>query len=399
MATMMHAVDEKIPDAAEAAANAKFLRVFAFVFAVFLVLLGGAQLLFARIGEIGLDRVVDRELAAPTGSILFASGINQNIYWYDRTLFSRVKPEVVAIGSSRAMQMRGNFFNVPYVNMGGSVANIDDLERVARDIASAPQPHPHLAIVLFDPWWFNGRYQESNGPPPPPVETISGDMLWYAARAFYHGNWLANAFRSRNLGIFALVNNEGYARDGSFYYNGLLSGNVAPLDPHYSWTLSRIDGDHQSLEKAMRADGALLARACVALQKIRRATGHAVVIAPPFAPPIWKRLQQHDYDYIADGYSRLQACSSGLPFFDFTNPANIHGTEECEFVDGLHGGDVTYARMITQVGDRDPVVHKYLQADFIGDFTRTYQGHAGGMSLKTDPGLKETDQLRIGCRK
>ena len=66
---------------------------------------------------------------------------------------------------------------------------------------------------------------------------------------------------------------------------------------------------------------------------------------------------------------------------------------------GLHGGDVTYARMLAQIGEINPEVRRYLRSDFIADYISQYKGHAGGTVLAMHPELKEVDFLGLGCRK
>lgn len=366
-----------------------------------LLLLGLAALglhwLLIRAGEINLGRVLDRQLAAPTGQVLFLSGINQNAYHYKRELFDRVKPEVVAVGSSRAMEVRGEFFNARFLTLGGAVNNLRNLESVAAHIERAATP-PALALIYVDPWLFNARYTDNQGPVPDFPEMVSADLIWGGLKSLRHGNWIAQAFRSSNLGIFSLINNEGFARDGSQYYLGTLAGTVKPYDLQFANTMARIAGDHQNFQRNAHADPALVARVCAAVATVRRAAPHVVVIAPPFAGPVWARLSEPDYAYIQEGYGMMKACLADVPFFNFANPASIHGSTDCEFVDGLHGGDVTYARMLAQVGEADPQTRRHLRTRFLEDFTSRYRGYAGGTLQVMHPGMKEVDFLGLGCR-
>ncbi|CAN7273330.1 hypothetical protein [Brevundimonas sp. LjRoot202] len=358
----------------------------------------GLQILMTRVGEIDFKGVVDRQLAAPNGEILFLSGLNQNAYHYKIMLFDRVSPEAVAIGSSRAMEVRGEFFNTRFVTMGGAINNLQNLETIAEHVARTPTP-PQLALVYVDPWLFNARYTDNQAPVPDVPKLVSADMLFGGLKALRHGNWLGNSLRSRNLGIYALINDEGYARDGSQYYLGTQNGSVASSDVRFVRTFGRIEGDKQNFQRNTRADPALVARICAAVKKIRRRTRHVVVVAPPFATPIWARLSQPDYAYIQDGYEQLSACVGDASFFSFVDPASIRGGTDCEFVDGLHGGDVTYARMLNQIGEADPETRRYLRADFLTAFIERYKGHAGGSGLALRPGMKEVDFLGLGCRK
>lgn len=369
-------------------------------FGVALLLLGLVcallQLIFTRAGELGgPDPVIDRQLAAPNADVLYLSGINQNFYRYKLALFDRVRPEVVAIGSSRSMEVRSEFFAAPAVTLGGAINNLDNLETVAAHVASAGR-RPQLAIIFVDPWLFNARYTDNQAPVPPVARYISADMIWTGLRAMRRGNWMTKSFHSPNLGIQAILQDEGFARDGSTYYNLTGSG---VYDTRFATTFGRINGNRQNFQRNDVADPALLGRICGAINRVQRAVGHIVVVAPPFARPIWARLAQPDYAYIGRGYRALQQCIGAAPLFNFADPASISGTSDCEFVDGLHGGDVVYARMMRQIAAGDPVARALMRADYLQDYVARYAGHAGGSTLARRPGAEETDFLGIGCRK
>ncbi|WP_404712363.1 hypothetical protein [Sphingomonas sp. MMS24-J13] len=371
----------------------RFLTGFAAALISLGLVLCGLQWLFTRAGELNLSHVVARQLAAPNGTILFLSGVNQNAYRYKELMFDRQQPEGIAIGSSRAMEVRSDFFTLPFLSLGGSVNNLDNLETMAAHVAAGRRLK--LALIYVDPWLFNARYTDNQAPVPDYPRWISADTLSAGARAMVHGNWVLRVFRSPNLGLHGLVNDEGYARDGSVYYN--LTGSQ-PADRGFATTFDRINGDKQNFQRNSRADPVLVSRICSAIAKVRGAADHVVVVAPPFASPIWRRLARPDYDYIRDGYRRLSACA-GAPLFDFTDPAAIEGSNDCEFIDGLHGGDVTYARLLRQVGERDPKVRRWLRAGSIERFVGRYGGRAGGSRLQRDPGLREADFLKLGCVK
>lgn len=356
-----------------------------------------SQLLFTRAGELGdHDAIIDRQLAAPNGDVLYLSGINQNFYRYKLALFDRVHPEIVAIGSSRAMEVRSEFFAAPAVTLGGAINNIDNLETVAAHVASAPTPRPKLAIIFVDPWLFNARYTDNQAPVPPVARYISADMIWTGLRAMRRGNWIAKAFRSPNLGIQAILQDEGFARDGSTYYNLTGSG---VYDTRFATTFGRINGNRQNFQRNDVADPVLLGRICGAINGVKQSVGHVIVVAPPFAPPIWARLAQADYAYIGRGYQALQQCVGAAPFFDFADPASIAGTNDCEFVDGLHGGDVVYARMMLQIGAADPAARSLMRMDYLRDYVARFAGRAGASTLARRPANREVDFLGIGCRK
>ncbi|HSX55870.1 MAG TPA: hypothetical protein VLG14_11270, partial [Sphingomonas sp.] len=60
----------------------RFLLGFVTALVTLGLVVGAFQLFLTRAGEIGLAHVVDRQLAAPNGDVLFLSGVNQNSHRY-----------------------------------------------------------------------------------------------------------------------------------------------------------------------------------------------------------------------------------------------------------------------------------------------------------------------------
>jgi hypothetical protein len=84
--------------------------------------------------------------------------------------------------------------------------------------------------------------------------------------------------------------------------------------------------------------------------------------------------------------------------FDFHDPKSI-GTSQCEFVDGTHGGEVTYLRMLDAVA-ADPSSHLEGAIDraFVRQLIAENTGRA--MLARDDPDrAPEADFNSLGCHK
>jgi len=348
-------------------------------------------------GELSLDYVVSRQLSDPIK--LFSSGINQNAYNYKLALLSKVRPEIIVIGSSRSMQVRKEFFRKKFVNLGGAVSNVSDLEAFANDI-KAKQNHPELILLFIDPWWFNKRYPSASelhsSAEFPGV--INMDVIINAINLFSAGNWLKATWNSPNLGIHSLLTNEGFSQDGSYHYTSTITGKVKSVDANFVNTINRIDGDKQRFEKAETADAILLERTCNAIRKMKTVTHNIVLIAPPFASPVWSKMEGRGYHYISDAYKKISICSGESLFLDYSNPATI-SANDCEFVDGFHGGDTVSARMLEHASLKSTELGEVIDSHYIKDFLTRFNGHAAGLTMIRDPKVKEVDFLNLGCWK
>lgn len=355
------------------------------------------QLALMEVGELGIRSVVARQLAA-RNERLFASGLHQQAIPYKMALLQAIHPDVVAIGSSRAMQVRAGFFRTSFVNFGGTANDVANLEAVADRLAR--DHRPKLAIVFVDPWWFNDRFDERKalaGPADFPGY-VSASMIARSVAGLRRGNWFSGLSDTADLGIFSLIRGEGYSRDGSFHYRSTITGERKSLDYQFSDTFKRIAGDRQRFERSARADMALVQRACTAFGSLRRTAGHVVVIAPPVAPAVWKRMGS-GYGYIDKAFAGLRACNPDIPFFSYIDPHKLPAATDCEFIDGFHGGDTIYARLLHDVARVDRATGAAVDAGAVDTFIERFAGFAGGGTLTTYPDLKETDFLGLGCRK
>lgn len=378
-------------------------RSFFVGFASALVLLGalfgGLQLLLMKVGELCVGCVVAAQVS--DRKTLYSSGINQYFFGYKLRLMEAGQPQVIAVGSSRAMQVRGRFFTSRFVNLGGSVNNVGELEAFAGRLRESAI-EPEYAIVFVDPWWFNSSYAAgplgvANLQSPP--DMVSLPLVKAAALALTSGNWLSRFQESDNLGIHSILTGEGFAKDGSYHYTSVLSGTGHFGDAQFADTFDRIEHGNRRFERGDHADPKLLQRACAALRSIDSSVGAMLVIAPPFAMPVWSKMRAGGYGYIAEAHAGLAQCLGDIRFHDFASGDRVPGGNDCEFVDGLHGGDVTYARMLVVAAGDDSRLARHVDHAFIHDFIDTNGGHAGGLTTTLYANGTEPDFLGIGCRK
>jgi len=87
-----------------------------------------------------------------------------------------------------------------------------------------------------------------------------------------------------------------------------------------------------------------------------------------------------------------------VPVFIFHDPTEL-GSSDCEFIDGFHGGRVTYLRMLDAIVRSGKTnLARYIDLDSID---RLIAENAGRATLREDEraGEPETDFLDFGCRK
>ncbi len=94
----------------------KYLLIF-FLFACGAPLIGLLNFLFFKKSYEfeHVDTLVRLQLQAKA---LYYPALHEVTYPYKLALFQRLKPKIVAMGSSRVQQFRGHYFTAPFVNLG-----------------------------------------------------------------------------------------------------------------------------------------------------------------------------------------------------------------------------------------------------------------------------------------
>ena len=77
------------------------------------------------------------------------------------------RPQVLALGSSRIMQVKCSVVSPDYsfYNAGGAIQNVQELSLFIQKLHDSPQ----LLLVNLDQWWFNRAYIEQDQPFSPTV--------------------------------------------------------------------------------------------------------------------------------------------------------------------------------------------------------------------------------------
>lgn len=360
------------------------------------------------------DVAVERAVAAQSGEdfILFGSGLSQDFVDYKLQLYASVKPDIVTIGSSRVMQFRGGWFREKYTNMGGVAGNLAVLRSTIDAMLAIHKP---TAIIIgLDFWWFLPQWEshpETHVPPTSGSYNYSLSSLkkpweWLLEGKISLHEFLApitgvfgEGFRTDRYGIMAQQSNDGFGPDGSWYYTAEITGQKPALDYGFKDTLGNIERGtrafyHAGPEQTGPAEAHINAFAEIWC-KLKTRGIHTFVFIPPLAKKVLARMDATSYPHLYE--LRKALLSRGIDVLDLTDPA-VLGASDCEFVDGFHGGDVLYARILRQMADSWPRLLPYVNMERLDTIIRADQGHA----FSPDPRLTERpeiDFLGLGCPK
>lgn len=389
--------------------NRKFIFIYTASLLAFIALIVlPSALIMWSVYELSFVNRIIKDQARVKG--IYASSLDHNAMPYKLSLIDVRKPDIVAIGSSRAMQFREEFFkeDVVFVNAGGAASSIVDMENFTRAMLEIHRPESVILVVDF--WWFNSDRRN-------PVRPIEGTVQDFnLAKVYRFWSQVISRGLPQTVELFSLgpsqhlesglnvlgleagYSSSGYRPDGSRLYFDILFGPRESPDIRFENTLRRIN---QGVSRFEYGDNVNLNHV-LALQNLvnylRDSGVDVVVVIPPLAPSVISFLNDKSelYGYIVEFLKKCDAMGC-LNYHDVIS----FGTEDCEFIDGFHGGDVVYHRMIIDMSrklgwlaDRVDVVWSNQMVDQNKGRTYTQTGMHPQLSS-----FKEKDFLGLGCEK
>lgn len=358
-------------------------------------------LFLVRSGELNLPRVLALQLENPNRR--FGSAVRQDNYTYKVALFKELRPIVAALGSSRVMQLHPRYFRDRFVNMGGAVGSIASLESFADMLLKGDGPR--VILLGIDFWWFNSNYPEADRPWTPPKDSYSlkiADLkipiTWWKQGKVSLQDILTtiNAEgKIDNLGVMARQQGDGFDGYGYYHYQSLWTGQRKSDDIGFRDTLDRIADGKSRFEHGTEPDANLVARFVTVVQRLQHSGITVVVFMPPLAPAVFHEIQERSkqYGHLFDLQDTMRA--AGINVIDYTDSSTLSATD-CEFIDGFHGGEIVYARMLNDLDARVPELEPLLDKDMVRDALV----RGGGSSVLPETvGGREIDFLQLGCRK
>jgi hypothetical protein len=326
---------------------------------------------------------------------LYGSAIeDRDTYRYKLALYEAAQADVVAVGSSRTMQLRQQFFTAPFVTLGGGVHSLEDARRALRDLRTGRRPK--MVLLALDFWWFNRAATPAEAPardrrlpktdviPPavflPARWLLEGKLSLRAYAATLRGRPPASPFPL--YGAAALARRRGYARDGSLYDFD------QPLPPCGSGPV-----EFPSIARLARHGRTIYLPATVpdpeAIQLLDEMLAAAeqdglrvITFFPPVTASVAREIEAlgERYAYIGVARDAIRAMSG--THYDFHDPVSL-GLHDCQFLDEVHASDLGYAALIRRIAaDRTSGLAPFAALGYLDCALNAYAGQA---ALPVDP--------------
>jgi hypothetical protein len=310
---------------------------------------------------------------------------------YKYAAYRAAAPRIVAIGTSRAMQIRQHDFLVPFYNLGGLTQGPEQANVLADRLLLRGDP-PGMVIFALDFWTFCQPPRQAGGRRPAEATSVHDGMgepqrQFLAYRLLLDGRFSpgdyerlmfssAGADAAGRIGLGARLGGSGFAADGSIY----AAPPEAVLDRRWHGTFQRIAAGTDQFVKDCEVSEPALDALALFVRRIEAVGGDVLLILAPLPGATIARLEADGrYTYIGR-LRRLLAeryPDRFTDFFDLRDQA-----PDSEFLDGMHGGEVAYMRMIRAIAQRgSPLSGLVDEAELVREVD-LWSGHA---RIETDP--------------
>lgn len=265
-----------------------------------------------------------------------------------------VKAELLVLGTSRSMQLRGEFFSTDsFYNAGGGMAF---LPQAAAFLESLDEDaRPERLILVLDQYFFNEQWISADNANDVPDYTAfdapdPGYVLHAFLDAYAYGKYRLTQVLQTPAGIVGLsasARASGFYPDGSYSYGTSAYGDG--LDPGFADSIERILTASNRYEhgKVVAAQGVEDLRAV--LETCREMGIEVTAFLPPYAPSVWQYMQDYgEHTYMTQILDAIRPVFDeyGFEVFDYSY---LPETSDAQYLDGFHGSDRVYAAICARL--------------------------------------------------
>ncbi|WP_133614256.1 hypothetical protein [Dongia mobilis] len=407
---MTQLATQRLRPASHARMRPARLWLYMAVFSVPLVLAGlvvsGLYKFLERTGET-MGPVAAAHRQAETGE-KYGAALAYRPYAFKLERYRMVQPDVLLVGSSRVMAFAGEGFSASVYNAGGAANTID--QAMAFIDAALALHKPKSVLLGLDFWWFNPNRDDEIDTTMQDTDAIrisltqlAEPLQWLSDGRISPGQLVAGMLPGYQappgIGALAQFVGQGWDRHGRYDYGMLYEGGLHSEDENFERTLERLRKAKASskFNVAVLPFEESIAELNTIVGKLRAEGIEVVLFLPPVAPPVLSQLTDNPDDLLIPAWVD-SVWATGAPVIDAQDPAEI-GSGPCEFIDGFHGGEVTYLRILDRIASQqDLLIARAIDRAAVQGLIESNTGHARIDELR--PGARpEADFLALGCEK
>jgi len=303
------------------------------------------------------------EVLTSSEKYLIGYAYNEDNYLYLKWKeLSQRKCRVVALGSSPVLQLRDRMFDGSFYNAGFTIEGVGDFVPFLDGIPDTQLPE--FLVVGLDQWMFNVRWDNlktthvpsywsdsfRKNPDAAVLKNVWADLLSHK-----YGLLPDTEDTLKRFGLNAVVRNTGFRNDGSMQYGSqigkLLRDDPSADDYQFADTYTAIDRGNRRFQHGEVTNPAAIAAVDRLLSFCKKKGIYVVAFLPPFADSVQARMQASGLFKYQNGiYPGLRPVFEkyGFECYDFS-AVSLVGSNDQEVVDGFHGGELTYAKLLVKM--------------------------------------------------
>lgn len=328
-------------------------------FFLIVLLLFGPYVLSGELFSVPLVRTIQ---SVSGDGFRYGAAYIDNAPLYKLANAKAVKAEVLALGSSRVLQFNDFFFKKDaFYNAGGSVSYFDYAEHFLSLMEK--DELPRILIIGLDEYFFNPAFSG---------ESYHDTDVWFALE---NKKTFSSIFDEINadvaegkiksqlelllypsrIGVMAKVHNQGFEKDGSYYY-GELYASPKPDAERVASVVNDIMGGANRYPYATQVDSVTMKQLESLLSFCRDKDIHVIAFTPPISPSAYDAFTDmqaiHRYYFEAPEEIKALAQRYGAEYYNYGDTKTLFGMDDSYYIDGFHGSDTVYLRLVIDMVEK-----------------------------------------------
>lgn len=318
---------------------------------------------------------------------LLGYAYNEDNYRYLKwkEINQRERQTMIALGSSRVLQFRQDMFAVPFYNAGYTVSGIADFIPFLSAIPA--QKYPDVLLIGLDQWMFNSNWDKVIPEKRKSTGYWEDSYSYYPSTKTFLRVWkdllggkyglevLQSSGRGtsiRRVGLNAIVNSKGIRSDGSMQYGDqvtkLLLHDSTANDYGFKDSFRRVSKGNRRFEFGDTVNPSALRELDTLLSFCRSRGIQVIGFIPPFAPAVNEAIgagNKHAYLELIVPLTAPIFRQYGFELWDLSVPESYQSSNT-EMLDGFHGSELTYTRMILFMAGNGSEIVRYTDPGRLG---------------------------------
>jgi hypothetical protein len=306
-------------------------------------------------------------------NILIGYGYNEQTACYKKINANYYQADVIALGTSRVMQFKNDYFEGSFYNCGGAVGgNYDEYRNFLENLDYTPK----CMVFCLDEWVFNDAWNQSCGDYSDftelgYVERSKISMLKTIIEDWRAEKWTFESISTypENIGFNGRIKDAGFMYDGSYFYGYIYRDITSSTDYMFKDTLERIEDGKSRFEWGDEVDEDTLQQLSNLLEYCSVNDIYVIGFMPPFANSIYQTMNDSgNYGYLEQIYPKCKEIFDryGYELYDYMDGASLGVTDDY-FIDGFHGSDVVYGYIVEDMIANNSRIIEYVDKDKLRD--------------------------------